>query len=134
MTGHGRKFEESGFPCSGIDSAKLWLDQYFAGVVPNFFPPMNAVGTGFRREIWDLLLAIPYGEAVTYGFLANIIAKRYRLDRMSAQAVGGAVGANPISIIIPCHRVLGADGSLTGYGGGIDTKIKLLQLEKVAFK
>ena len=134
MTGHGRQFEENALPCVGIDSAVRWLDQYFAGDVPNFFPPMNAVGTGFRREIWDLLLAIPHGEAVTYGFLANIIAKRRGLARMSAQAVGGAVGANPISIIIPCHRVLGADGSLTGYGGGIDTKIKLLQLEKVAFK
>lgn len=107
-----------------------WLDTYFGGEVPDFTPPMSLQTTPFRKEIYEILLTIPYGQTMTYGGIANIIAKQIGIERMSAQAVGGAVGHNPISIIIPCHRVVGTDGSLTGYAGGLDKKIKLLKLEK----
>ena len=86
--------------------------------------------TPFRKAVYDILLTIPYGQTMTYGEIANIIAEQNGVERMSAQAVGGAVGHNPISIIIPCHRVIGAYGSLTGYAGGLDRKIELLKLEK----
>ena len=92
-------------------------------------PPIHLIGSEFRRQIWNFLLEIPYGETTTYGALAKRIAKERGLERMSAQAVGGAVGHNEISIIVPCHRVVGSDGSLTGYAGGIDKKEKLLTLE-----
>ncbi len=108
-----------------------WLDIYFNGEVPDFTPPLSLRTTSFRREVWDILLSIPYGQIMTYGQIAHIIAKRRGLPRMSAQAVGGAVGHNPISIIIPCHRVIGAKGNLTGYAGGIEKKIRLLTLEQV---
>ena len=106
-----------------------WLDTYFAGREPDFTPPIALHTTPFRREVCEIMLSIPYGQTMSYGQIADIIAKRRGLERMSAQAVGGAVGHNPISIIIPCHRVVGSDGSMTGYGGGIDKKIALLKLE-----
>lgn len=107
-----------------------WLNIYFRGDIPDFLPPMRMAGTAFRREVWDILLEIPYGETVTYGEIAGQLAKRRNIARMSAQAVGGAVGHNPISILVPCHRVIGSDGSMTGYGGGIEKKIGLLELER----
>ena len=100
-----------------------WLDVYFAGKEPDFTPPLHLIGSDFRRRVWKRLLEIPYGQTTTYGALLG--------GGMSAQAVGGAVGHNPISIIVPCHRVIGANGSLTGYAGGIDKKIGLLTLEGV---
>lgn len=106
-----------------------WLDIYFSGKEPDFVLPLNPKGSGFRKEVWGILLGIPYGKTKTYGEIAAEIAERRGLKRMSAQAVGGAVGHNPISIVIPCHRVVGTDGSLTGYAGGLDIKIKLLQTE-----
>ncbi len=106
-----------------------WLDIYFNGGVPDFIPPLSLLGTSFQKEVWEILLTIPYGETMTYGEIAKILADRRGLPRMSAQAVGGAVGHNPISIIVPCHRVLGSNGELTGYAGGIDKKEKLLLLE-----
>ena len=107
-----------------------WLDIYFSGKEPDFIPPIILNTTPFRKTVYEILLTIPYGQAMTYGEIANIIAKQKGIQRMSAQAVGGAVGHNPISIIIPCHRVVGADGSLTGYAGGLDKKIALLKLER----
>lgn len=106
-----------------------WLDIYFSGKEPNFTPPINLNTTPFRKAVYDILFTIPYGQTKTYGEIANIIAEQQDIQRMSAQAVGGAVGHNPISIIIPCHRVVGADGNLTGYAGGLDKKIALLKLE-----
>ena len=94
-------------------------------------PPVHMIGSEFRRQVWKILREIPYGETITYGALAKRIAEEKGLKRMSAQAVGGAVGHNEISIIIPCHRVVGSDGSLTGYAGGIDKKERLLMLEGV---
>ena len=107
-----------------------WLDIYFSGEEPDFTPPLSLQTTIFRKAVYDILLTIPYGQTMTYGEIARIIAERQGIERMSAQAVGGAVGHNPIGIIIPCHRVIGADGSLTGYAGGLDKKIALLKLEK----
>ena len=109
--------------------AKRWLDIYFSGREPDFLPPLHPLGTPFRRAVWELLLQIPYGRTVTYGELARRLAAKQGLVHMSAQAVGGAVGHNPISILIPCHRVVGSGGSLTGYAGGIDKKVRLLELE-----
>ena len=106
-----------------LAEAKRWLDIYFAGGQPDFTPPLHLIGSDFRRRVWKRLLEIPYGQTTTYGALLG--------GGMSAQAVGGAVGHNPISIIVPCHRVIGANGSLTGYAGGIDKKIGLLTLEGV---
>ena len=108
-----------------------WLDTYFDSEVPDFTPPISLQTTPFRKAVYEILLKIPYGQTMTYSEIANIIADQKGIERMSAQAVGGAVGHNPISIIIPCHRVIGADGSLTGYAGGLDRKIKLLKPEKV---
>lgn len=115
---------------SSLQDAKRWLDIYFAGKEPEFTPAIHMKTTEFRRAVWEILLKIPYGQTTTYGEIAKLLAKQKGLSSMSAQAVGGAVGHNSISLIIPCHRVVGADGSLTGYAGGIDKKIKLLQLEK----
>ena len=100
---------------------------YFSGREPGFTPALNPVGSAFRRAVWEILLKIPYGKTTTYGQIAREIAAARGLAKMSAQAVGGVVGHNEISIIIPCHRVVGMHGSLTGYAGGIDRKIKLLQ-------
>lgn len=112
-----------------IAEAKHWLDIYFSGREPDFTPPLHPSGSPFRQAVWELLLQIPYGRTVSYGDIARRLADERGLARVSAQAVGGAVGHNPISVIIPCHRVVGSDGSLTGYAGGIDRKIKLLELE-----
>ena len=113
-----------------FEQTRKWLDMYFSGREPDFTPPLRMAGTDFQLAVWNLLLQIPYGETAAYGELARRIAAQRGIPRMSAQAVGGAVGRNPIPIIIPCHRVIGANGSLTGYGGGIDRKVKLLALEK----
>ena len=107
-----------------------WLDTYFGGKAPDFTPYISLNTTPFRKAVYEILLTIPYGQVMTYGEIANIIAEQKGIECMSAQAVGGAVGHNPISIIVPCHRVVGADGSLTGYAGGLDRKIMLLKLEK----
>ena len=115
---------------SVLAEAKRWLDIYFAGKEPDFTPPLHPIGSAFRRSVWEILLQIPYGQTATYGEIARQLAKKQGLERMSAQAVGGAVGHNEISIIIPCHRVVGADGSLTGYAGGISKKETLLKLER----
>ena len=112
-----------------LSEAKRWLDIYFAGQEPDFTPPLHPVGTAFRQSVWEILLQIPYGRTTTYGEIARQLAAKLGLPRMSAQAVGGAVGHNEVSIIIPCHRVVGTSGSLTGYAGGIDKKVKLLELE-----
>lgn len=133
----GQKFFADDLPDECIEretpiliDAKRWLDVYFTGNEPEFMPPLHPVGSAFRQKVWELLLQIPYGQTVTYGELARQLAEKQGLARMSAQAVGGAVGHNPISLIIPCHRVVGTHGSLTGYAGGIDKKIKLLELEQ----
>lgn len=109
--------------------AKRWLDIYFTGKEPEFLPPLHPNGSAFRRSVWEILLQIPYGRTTTYGEIARLLSEKRGLTRMSAQAVGGAVGHNEISIIIPCHRVVGTNGSLTGYAGGVDKKVKLLELE-----
>ena len=114
-----------------FDKVTHWLDEYFSGNKPAINFPLKPTGTDFRMTVWKKLQAIPYGETVTYGDIAQQIAEDRGRSKMSAQAVGGAVGSNPISIIIPCHRVVGANGSLTGFGGGIDRKIKLLKNEEV---
>lgn len=107
-----------------------WLDLYFAGEQPGFLPPLKPKGSAFRQEVWQILQAIPYGQTTTYKKIAEEIAAAHGKESMSAQAVGGAVGHNPISILIPCHRVLGTDGSLTGYAGGLALKKYLLKLER----
>lgn len=109
-----------------------WLACYFSGQKPDFLPPLHMTGSSFRIRVWELLLQIPYGQTMSYGELATQIAKERGLARMSAQAVGGAVAHNPVSIIVPCHRMVGADGSLTGYAGGIARKEALLKLEGAA--
>ena len=110
-----------------LDETRRWLDRYFSGRKPDFTPTLLLKGTTFQQRVWKSLLAIPYGQTVTYGELAR------RLGCRSAQAIGGAVGRNPIAIIVPCHRVVGAGGALTGYAGGIDRKRALLQLESHNF-
>ncbi|MDL2252839.1 methylated-DNA--[protein]-cysteine S-methyltransferase [Ruminococcaceae bacterium OttesenSCG-928-I18] len=112
-----------------FEEAKRWLESYFSGEKPNVALPLAPRGSAFRQTVWRILGDIPYGETVTYGEIAAQIGREEN-RRVSAQAVGGAVGHNPISILIPCHRVVGADGSLTGYAGGIDKKVMLLTLEK----
>jgi len=109
---------------------KNWLDGYFAGEKPDIAKlPLAPFGSDFRRKAWGILCEIQYGEVITYGDIAKRMAAEMGKKSMSGQAVGGAVGHNPISIIIPCHRVVGSNGSLTGYAGGVDVKIKLLELE-----
>ena len=108
-----------------------WLDQYFQGTPCGIDSlPIQLDGTAFRLEVWEILKAIPFGQTMSYGEIADLIAARRGIRKMSAQAVGQAVGANPISIVIPCHRVIGKNGTLTGYGGGLEIKNKLLQHEK----
>lgn len=116
---------------ASISKAKKWLDIYFAGQQPDFMPPLHMMGTPFRQKVWQILLDIPYGKTITYGEIARILAKEQGDCPMSAQAVGNAVGHNEISIVIPCHRVVGAKGNLVGYAGGIERKIALLKLEQV---
>lgn len=122
-----RESEEKELPV--FAEAKRWLDIYFSGKEPDFTPPLHFTGTDFQKEVWEILCAIPYGQTMTYGAIADQLAKKRGLSRMSAQAVGGAVGHNNLSIIVPCHRVVGSDGSLTGYAGGIERKTFLLNLE-----
>lgn len=118
-----------------FNDVKEWLELYFAGEKPTLSHiPMKPEGSPFRKTVLDILLEIPYGEVTTYGRVAAEAAERLGRKSMSSQAVGGAVGHNPISVIIPCHRVIGSSGSLTGYGGGIDRKIALLRLEGVDMK
>ena len=124
----GLWFDGAKYFAAGLDPA--YLDIYFSGQEPDFTPPLHPCGSAFRQEVWALLRQIPYGQTTTYGALAARLAAERGLAKMSAQAVGGAVGHNPISLIIPCHRVVGTDGSLTGYAGGIDKKARLLALEK----
>lgn len=114
-----------------LTEAKRWLDIYFSGKEPDFDLPLNPTGTDFQKSVWSILCTIPYGKTMTYGQIAAQLAAEQGAAHMSAQAVGGAVGHNPLSIIVPCHRVVGTNGSLTGYAGGIDRKIKLLTLEGV---
>lgn len=114
-----------------FDSTRRWLDIYFTGKAPDFTPPLLMRTTPFRRRVWEIMLTIPFGRSMTYGGIARQIARERGLSSMLSQAVGGAVGHNSISLIIPCHRVVGTNGSLTGYAGGIDKKMRLLQMEGV---
>jgi len=114
-----------------LQDARAWLDCYFQGKDPGAIPAVKPQGTEFRQRVWKLLAQIPYGNVTTYGQLAKTIAADQGVEKMSSRAVGGAVGHNPISIIVPCHRVIGANGSLTGFGGGIARKIQLLELEGI---
>ncbi len=124
-----KDFEEKELPV--FEQTDQWLNIYFSGNAPGFTPPLKMKTTPFRKVVWEIMLTIPFGQTMTYGMIADRIAKQKGLSRMSAQAVGGAVGHNAISLIIPCHRVVGANGSLTGYAGGLDRKVKLLSLERV---
>ena len=124
------EIEEKDFPV--FAQARQWLDIYFSRHDPGFTPALTLDSTPFRMDVWRILLTIPFGKTMTYGEIAARIAELKGIRRLSAQAVGSAVGHNPISLIIPCHRVVGADGSMTGYAGGIDRKIKLLEMERSA--
>ena len=124
-----RSREENG-ACAAFDRTAEWLDIYFSGRDPGFIPPLSAKGTPFQEEVWEILKKIPYGEVTSYGEIARKIAEKRGVERMSAQAVGGAVGRNPIAIIVPCHRVVGSNGGLTGYAGGLDKKAELLRAER----
>ncbi len=112
-----------------FDETRKWLDIYFKGKDPGFVPPLKLHGSEFSQMVSQIMLEIPFGQTTTYGAIAKEVAERLGCKTMSAQAVGGAVGHNSIALIVPCHRVIGANGSLTGYAGGIDKKIKLLSLE-----
>ena len=126
---HQYQYEEKDLPI--FDKTSKWLDIYFLGKNPNFIPEYKIENlTPFRKQVIDIMNKIPYGKTVTYNDIAKEIAKSKGIEKMSAQAVGGAVGWNPICIIIPCHRVVGTSGSLVGYGGSIKNKIKLLEIEK----
>ncbi len=120
--------EEAELPV--FEETVRWLDIYFGGREPDFTPKLSVRATAFQKAVWDILLTIPYGRTLTYGQIAEIAAGKRGQPRMSAQAVGAAVGHNPVSLIIPCHRVVGKNGSLTGYAGSIDKKLRLLQMEK----
>lgn len=113
-----------------FEDACRWLDIYFSGKAPGFTPKLNMRTSSFRKRVWEIILTIPFGQTMTYGEISTQIAKEKGMKQMSAQAVGGAVGHNSISLIIPCHRVVGTGGRLTGYAGGIDKKVRLLQMEK----
>lgn len=126
----GADYEQNKLPV--FERAEEWLTVYFNGKAPGFTPPLSMKGTPFRKEVWEALLAIPFGQTMTYGEIARDIAKRRGLASMSAQAVGNAVAHNPISLIVPCHRVVGSDGSLTGYAGGLERKEWLLEMERQA--
>ena len=126
----GKEYQEK--ETETIKLAKKWLDKYFGKEKPEISElPIELIGSDFRKQIWKILSEIPYGKVITYRDIAKQIAEQKGIKTMSAQAVGGAVGHNPISVIIPCHRVVGTNGSLTGYAGGIKNKIKLLELEGV---
>lgn len=127
----GVKREKTNNSSKVFDEAEEWLNIYFTGRAPDFMPNISLDGTEFQKAVWDILLSIPYGEIMTYGEIADQIAKERGIKRMSAQAVGGAVSHNPIALIIPCHRVVGKNNNLTGYAGGLEKKIELLKLEGV---
>ena len=112
-----------------LKTTEDWLNKFFAGKDPGLTPPIKVSGTEFRKDVWEILLKIPYGKTWSYKEVGEELLKRGKYERVSNQAVGGAVGHNPISLIIPCHRVIGSDGSLRGYAGGLDVKRKLLELE-----
>lgn len=118
-----------------FDNTRKWLDEYFGGRIPSFTPEFDISSlTPFQQRVAALTLEIPYGKTATYGEIADVIAAERGITKMSSRAVGGAVGKNPICIIIPCHRVLGANGAITGYGGGISNKIALLNIEKIPYR
>lgn len=117
-----------------FNQTRKWLDIYFSGDIPSFTPKYKLEGTEFRKQVWKYIEKIKYGESVSYKEIADMIAKKKGIDKMSAQAVGNAVGHNPICLIVPCHRVIGADGSLVGYAAGLDRKKKLLDLEGIVYK
>lgn len=135
----GQTYFASTLPEKGVEDrevpvfqeARRWLELYFAGRVPEFTPALALEGTPFRLAVWEILKSIPYGQTMTYGEIGERIARARGMERMSAQAIGGAVGHNPISLIVPCHRVVGAHGALTGYAGGLDRKEALLRLEGI---
>ena len=133
VTFAGQKYEDKHIPkdavsgsCPVLEETKVWLTRYFEGEIPDFLPPLRPKGSPFQSRVWESLLQIPYGNTITYGELAR------KLGCKSAQAVGDAVGRNPVSILIPCHRVVGAAGNLTGYAGGVERKGALLKLEKAS--
>ena len=132
----GQKYFKSGLTDDAVKkdteilrSAESWLDLYFSGIRPDFTPQLHLIGTDFQEAVWNKLLQIPYGRTTTYGNIAKEIAGENSKGKASPQAVGGAVGHNPVSIIVPCHRVVGSKGQLTGYAGGLDRKQRLLELE-----
>ena len=126
---HQKETEAKREKVAVLSDTMLWLNQYFNRQIPDFCPDIDLEGTAFQKEVWELLLKIPYGKTVTYKDIAEEIALKRNIMRMSNQAVGQAVSKNPISIIVPCHRVIGTDGSLTGYASGVDKKKFLLELE-----
>ena len=117
-----------------LGETRRWLDAYFGGRRPGFTPRLVLRGAGFRKAVWEILLGIPYGQTMTYGEIAHLVARQRGQSAMSAQAVGGAVGRNPISLVVPYHRVVGTHGNLTGYGGGLWRKQWLLNLEHIRLK
>ncbi len=121
--------EQEEKPLPVFEQADRWLNLYFSGRDPGFAPPVKLRTTEFRQAVCNIMLTIPYGRTMTYGKIAEIVARQKGVRHMSAQAVGGAVGHNPVSLIVPCHRVIGAHGALVGYGGGLDRKAALLALE-----
>lgn len=134
----GQKYDRSGLSKDFVEkdleifqTTKDYLDKYFRGERPNFLPATKIKASDFRMMVFDILKEIPYGESKSYSDIAKEIAKRKKLDKFSARPVANAIGHNPISIIIPCHRVVGKDNSIRGYAGGVDKKIKLLELEKI---
>ncbi len=113
-----------------FEQTKKWLDCYFSGKEPDFTPALKLIGSPFQISVWQILCQIPYGQVMTYGEIAKILAHERGVKSLSAQAVGGAVGRNPISLIVPCHRIIGSNGNLTGYAAGLDKKLYLLNLEQ----
>ena len=134
--GGSSAFGPSGGHCPAaihLTAARNWLDAYFAGKDPGALspmPPLHLMGTPFQRAVWDVLATIPYGATATYGAIAMELGSKFG-RKTSARAVGGAVGRNPVSVIVPCHRVLGANNAITGYAGGLDRKRALLALEGI---
>ncbi|MDR2065807.1 MAG: methylated-DNA--[protein]-cysteine S-methyltransferase [Prevotellaceae bacterium] len=125
----GKNVSERNLPV--FEDVQRWLDIYFSGKEPDFMPPLMPEGSPFQKSVWNILRKIPYGQTTTYGEIAKQFEMENKYVRTSARAVGNAVSHNPVSILIPCHRVVGKNGGLTGYAGGIDTKLKLLQMEGV---
>lgn len=129
----GLSFAESQTSFEGqseaLEAAKNWLDIYFSGKHPDFTPKLKLQGTEFQKRVWQLLMEIPYGKTASYSQLAGIIAKERNIEKMSARAVGTAAGKNPILLIVPCHRLIGSNGSLTGFAAGIERKRELLRIE-----